>query len=254
MRGIHRIFLLGTMLAVAAGSCGAGTGALRILTTDISPLAFIKDGKLQGFCIDIVEHIQRRLGSVDAISLLPWARAYQMALTEENILLVCPKRTAERELKFHWVGPVLTSMTGLYVKTGTHPRLATLDGAREISSILVLRASYSYQDLSARGFHNLYEVNNADGMLRMLMAERAPAMMLERQAMEVALQEAGVERQAVTAIFELPSPTSNLAFSRDVPASTVRQWQAAFDAMKKDGSYARLVDKWFPPAAPMRRR
>jgi polar amino acid transport system substrate-binding protein len=88
----------------------------------------------------------------------------------------------------------------------------------------------------------------------MLMANRAPAMIVERPQLEAVLREVGVDRQAISAIFEMQSPTGNLAFSHDVPAQTVRQWQVAFDAMKGDGSYSKLYDKWFPAIGDGRRR
>lgn len=243
MRYIGRVLLSGTLLAAA---CGADAQPLRILTTEVPPLAFVKDGKLQGFCVDVVQEIQRRLGQSAIITSLPWARAYAKAQSEPGIVLVCPKRTAEREDMFQWVGPLTSSQTGLYAKAGTQTKLASLDAAKALSSILVVRASYSYQELSANGFQNLYEVNDAISAVRMLMANRAPAMMLERQQMEAMLAEAGIDRQALSAIFEMQSPTSNLAFSRDVPAPTIRQWRAAFDAMKRDGSLGKFYEKWFP--------
>jgi polar amino acid transport system substrate-binding protein len=217
-------------------------------------MAFVKDGKLHGFCVEVVQDIQRRLGESSPITVLPWARAYHKAQTEPGIMLVCPKRTAEREDKFRWVGPLLTLQTGIYVKAGTHAKLVSLDDAKGLSKILVVRASYSYQDLTARGFQNLYEVNDGVSMVRMLMANRAAAIMVERELLEAALNDVGVDRQALSAIFEMQSPTSNLAFTHDVPAQTVRRWQAAFDAMKRDGSYSKLYDKWFPAPGHGQRR
>lgn len=251
MRGIRLIFLFSALQA-AAGMVRAQP--LRILTTEVPPMAFVKEGKLQGFCVDIVADIQRRLGVSDDIAVLPWARAYHKAQTEPSTMLVCPKRSAEREKMFQWVGPLLASRTGIYVKAGTHANMATLAEAKGLSSILVARASYSYQDLAAAGFRNLHEVNDGVSMVRMLMADRAPAMMVERQGLDAVLIDAGVPRQALSSIFEMQSPTSNLAFSLDVPQQTVKQWQAAFEAMKSDGTHRKLRDKWFPAPVPVPRR
>jgi polar amino acid transport system substrate-binding protein len=241
MRSIDRRFVAGALFAAAGVVCATD---LQILTTEVPPMAFMKDGKLQGFCIEIVADIQRRLGKSDAITLLPWARAYQMALHEPNTMLICPKRTAEREHRFRWVGPLLSSQTAIYAQAGGQGKLASLEAAKALSSLLVLRASYSYQDLTGMGFRNLYEVNDPAGMVRMLMASRAPAMMMERQLLDVVLKDLGADPKVIVPIYEIQSPSSNLAFSTDVPQQTVNQWQAAFDAMKKDGSYGLLYDKW----------
>lgn len=246
MRHILCIFLVGAWLA-ATGVAEAQT--LQLLTTAVPPMAFVKDGKLQGFCVEIVEQLQRSLGVSASITTMPWARAYQKAQTEPNTMLICPKRSAERERMFQWVGPLLSTHTGIYVKTRALAKLASLDQAKRISNILVVRASYTYQDLAGQGFHNLYEVNDAASMLRMLMADRAPAMMLEGQELDAVLNAAGISPGAVSSIFEMQSPSSNLAFSKDVSPQTVRRWQVALDAMKQDGRYGKVRDKWFPPTA-----
>jgi polar amino acid transport system substrate-binding protein len=243
MRKVLGCLVLGVGLAFT-GLVRAQT--LQVLTTEVPPMAFVKDGKLQGFCVDIVEEIQHRLGRSFPIAVMPWARAYHRAQSEPNTLLVCPKRTAEREQQFQWLGPLLSTSTGLYAKAGAIAKLRTLEQAKQLSSILVVRASYSSQDLAADGFHNLYEVNDATSMVRMLMADRASAMMLERQELERVLKAEGLAPQTFSPVFELLSPTTNLAFSRDVPRQTVRQWRRAFEAMKQDGTYGKLREKWFP--------
>jgi polar amino acid transport system substrate-binding protein len=164
-----------------------------------------------------------------------------------------PKRSSEREKQFHWVGPLLSSHTNIYVKAGSPLRVRTLDDAKALSSILVLRASYSFQDLSSKGFKNLYEVNDAPSMVRMLMADRAPAMILESTLLGAVRREAGAKQDEIASVYELHTPTSNLAFSRAVPQQTVKQWQAAFDALKDDGSYTKLYEKWFGPSQVDRR-
>jgi polar amino acid transport system substrate-binding protein len=94
MRKVHGLFLLGAWLAFA----GMGEAqTLQLLTTEVPPMAFVRDGKLQGFCVDIVGEIQHRLGLSFPITVMPWARAYHRAQAEPNTVLVCPKRTAERE-------------------------------------------------------------------------------------------------------------------------------------------------------------
>ncbi|MDZ7666513.1 MAG: hypothetical protein U5K27_14535 [Desulfotignum sp.] len=60
---------------------------LTILTENLPPLNFIKDDVLIGPAVDIVTEIQRRLGNHDQIQVYPWARAYNMASEEENIVL-----------------------------------------------------------------------------------------------------------------------------------------------------------------------
>lgn len=244
-----RAFLLAFTLLL---SCAAGAAPLRLLTTEVPPLAFVKDGKPTGFCIDLVTAIQRRLGEVGPIEVLPWARAFHVASTARGAVLVCPKRTAEREHVFQWVGPVLNASTYLYAKAATPHAPHTLDDARKLPSVLVIRESYAHRGLMAEGFQNLSLVNDANAMLQMLLADRAPAMVLETVQFDVVMRE---ERAppAIVPLVKLQSLPTYLAFSADVPAAVVARWQGTLDAMKKDGSFARIHDAWFaapPPAIP----
>lgn len=232
----------------------AYTAPLRLLTTDVQPLAFINNGKLGGFCVEIVEEIQRRLGEPAPMKMLPWARAYALAQTAPHTLLVCPKRTPEREKLFQWVGPLFKADTYLYTKAGMRTPLHTLADLKQLPNLLVIRDSYAFHYLSAKGFENLYVVNNASGMLQMLVADRASAMVLETLQFDFVVHEDGAPHAAIVPVMKLQSVSSNLAFSRDVPGKVVAQWQAEFDAMKRDGTYRKIYDKWFPAPAPATRK
>ena len=246
-----RICSLILLLAFAAAARAA---PLRLLTTDVQPLAFVVKGKLTGFCVEIVEEIQRRLGEPAAMEVLPWARAYALAQTSQNTLLVCPKRTREREALFQWVGPLLMADTYLYAKAGMATPLHSLADIKKLPNLLVIRESYAFHYLSSKGFENLYLVNNASGMLQMLAANRAPAMVLETVQFDFVMCESGAPKIAIVPLMKLQSVSSNLAFSRDVPVRVVAQWQATFDAMTHDGTYRTIYEKWFPSAAVHQRR
>ena len=57
---------------------------LTILTENLPPLNYLKNGKLVGSSVEIVQEIQKRLGSQEPIQVYPWARAYQMALEKKE--------------------------------------------------------------------------------------------------------------------------------------------------------------------------
>ncbi len=60
---------------------------LTILTENLPPLNYVKDGVLVGPSVEIVKEIQKRIGSHEQIKVFPWARAYSLALEEENVVL-----------------------------------------------------------------------------------------------------------------------------------------------------------------------
>jgi len=73
---------------------------LTILTENLPPLNYVENGTLVGPSVEIVKEIQKRVGSQEQIQVYPWARAYKMALEDENVILFGMTYTKVREDKF----------------------------------------------------------------------------------------------------------------------------------------------------------
>jgi polar amino acid transport system substrate-binding protein len=73
---------------------------LTILTENLPPLNYLKENVLVGPSVEIVKEIQRKVGSHEQIKVYPWARAYKMALEEENVVLFSMTYTEDRYDKF----------------------------------------------------------------------------------------------------------------------------------------------------------
>ena len=70
---------------------------LTILTENLPPLNYLEGGVLVGPSVDIVREIQKRVESHEQIKVYPWARAYKMALEDENVILFGMTHTNVRE-------------------------------------------------------------------------------------------------------------------------------------------------------------
>lgn len=234
-------------LLLTALLCGTAQGqALQIVGTDVPPLIYQHQGRVQGFCVDLVQALQQRLKDDAPIQLLPWPRVIAMAQASADVLLVCPKRTREREDRFLWVGPLHTSRTFFYVRADSPVRLRSLEQARTLSGVLLPRASYSYEWLQAQGFDNLKPIGGTGiNPLRMLMAGREPALVLEDTQLQALLDEAELPAHSVRPAYLALVTDGYLAFSTATAATRVRAWQQQLDQMKRDGSYEALHQRWF---------
>lgn len=201
--------LLGFSLAWGALAQAEG---LRLLTTDVPPQAFIREGRVTGFCVEVVRAIQARLGDETAIELLPWTRAYQIGLESPDVVLICPKRTAEREALFKWVGPLLESRTSFYALRGSGIRLATLEEARQATGVLLPRTFYSHTLLTREGFTNLLVSETPLTAMRMLLAGRAPLLAIDEMQVPELLRRAGARPDAVRRVYRVAPARSYLAF------------------------------------------
>ena len=141
--------------AVMATANPARSVELTVLTENLPPLNFVRDGQLVGPSVEIVEEIQKRVGITETIYVYPWARAYKRALQEENIVLFSMTHTADRQDKFKWVGPLATKRDILVARKGSGIIIDTLDDARAVERLGTLRDDSREQFLKINGFKNL---------------------------------------------------------------------------------------------------
>ncbi|MGD8344854.1 MAG: transporter substrate-binding domain-containing protein, partial [Desulfobacterales bacterium] len=100
---MKKLLLLAASMLLLTGQ-SVRSADLTILTENLPPLNYVDDGVLVGPSVEIVREIQRRVGSEEEIQVYPWARAYKMALENENVILFGMTYTKVRHDKFKWVG------------------------------------------------------------------------------------------------------------------------------------------------------
>lgn len=219
---------------------------LRLLTEEYPPLSFMHDGRLDGLAVEIVDEVQRRVGSQASVQVLPWARAYQIALYEPDVGLFSTARTPERENLFRWVGPLFIGKTSLYARRGSGLQLHTLADAAAVDAVIVPREDYKQQLLKAAGLTNLQLVNTHEQMVRMLLMGRGTLMAANNLALPALLAGANASMKDVEALLTFQETAAYIAFSPGTAEDTVRRWQAALDAMRADGTLARIQARWVP--------
>lgn len=236
---------MGYLVSLTLGWVLAAQAAeLRILTTEVPPLAFTRDGQVTGFCVEVVKEIQQRLGDNTPIEVMPWARAYEIGLNAPNVVLICPKRTAEREALFKWVGPLLESRTSFYARAGAGIHLSSLDEAKQAPGILIPRAFYSHTYLKGEGFTNLVAAETSLTAMLMLLAGRHPLLAIDEVQVPNLLTRAHADERAVERVFRAAPAISYLSFSQALPDELVKRWQTELERMKGDGSFTRLQKAW----------
>jgi polar amino acid transport system substrate-binding protein len=68
--------------------------------------------------------------------------------------------------------------------------------------------------------------------------------------MPAALAQAGVSPDDVRSAFTLSTDLIYIAFSQGTPPALVARWQEELNAMKRDGTFARIYARWFPAEVP----
>jgi len=236
--------LLQLVVVMLLSPCLVHAASLRILTEDLPPLNYVRDGALLGPSVEMVMEIQRRIGSTEEIKVYPWARAYQIALEEENVVLFGVSHTPPRESKFKWVGPLATKRDILVARKGSKLAINSLEDAKQVGRIGVLRDDTKEEFLEAHGFTNLEPVSDERKNAQKLVLGRIDLWVFKKPGLKTVCDLAGVDYEAVEEVFHLRETKVDIAFSLRTPDPVVAQWRAAFAAMVADGTVEAIRRKW----------
>jgi len=219
---------------------------LRLLAAELPPYTYQvpsvsvseQPGPGRGVIHALVEELARRAGHSGRIEYMPWYRAQDIAQSEPNVGILALTRTPERESRYRWLLRLLSDDLVLVGSPGVD--VSDLAKVRE-RPVGVLQRSGAEALLRGLGFARLSpqpeEWMNAKGLKeRRIDAWVAPRLMVIHAVREVrgnldALQFGQIVR---------PSDLY-LAASRDLSDEQARRWQAAFESMRADGSYERIV-------------
>jgi polar amino acid transport system substrate-binding protein len=194
--------------------------------------------------VEIVKEIQRRVGSHAPIQVYPWARAYKIALEEENVVLFGTTHTRARDSIFKWVGPLATKRDILVGRKGSVSRIDSLEDAKKVGRIGTLRDDTRERLLKSEGFTNLEPVSDELLNAQKLAIGRIDLWAYKIPGLRTVCDLAGVDHDKFEEVFHLREINVSIAFSRRTADSIVEQWQRAFDAMQADGTLLQIRKKW----------
>lgn len=120
-----------TLLAISR-LCAGATNELTFTTEESPPYNMLVDGKVVGIATEKVIELMSRAKQPYKIEMLPWARAYLLAMNTPQTCVFSTTRTPEREGKFKWVGPLAYNSWVLYGLADRNIHLSSLEDARSL--------------------------------------------------------------------------------------------------------------------------
>jgi len=243
MNLICRIFLLGWLLAGSA----AGAAPLKIYGMDSSPVSFLNGARPDGYAVELARAIQQRLGTREAIEIVPWARANTLAVLGPGVMLLSIVRTPERERNLHFVGPIFNTRVTALARKGM-----PAEWQRKNIDLHQLRAGARRGSIfvslpRAQGYRVLDETNTSETAAKMLINRRFDLWFDAEELYPEALRLAGYRETEVEVAFRLDPVGVHFAFSSGTSPATIDAWERALREMKRDGSLLTIYRKWLPP-------
>ena len=221
--------------------------SLRFVTEEMPPFNFDNKGSADGFGSDLVRELLRRENLSAPISVLPWPRAYKIAQSEANVGIYCMIRSPEREKQFQWVGPIGDIDSRIYLTQDSALHLNTLNDAKAAKYVIVLREGYHAKTLEKLGFTNLIMVNSpSEGLRLLLISGDRSLLLIPTGTIQEAMRRNAAPPDAIKPALNVMQGQLYIGFSLDTEPAVVSRLQHTLDAMKADGSFAALYQKWFP--------
>lgn len=209
--------------------------------TEETSYSFLRDGKVGGIASEIAEQMLQRAGLSDyRMALYPWARAYDMALLQANVLIYPISRTPARERQFKWVGEMARITPQLYkLRSERSVHVQTLDDARNYT-MGVIRDDVRQAYLQSRGFTRMaVSASNAENFRKLLVHQVQLIALPEREVRQQCAQ-AGIDFAELESVYQLDEMTDGVyyAYSLATPDEVVQRSRAAFEQLKAEGRLA----------------
>lgn len=247
MRRLTERRLLRTLSAVLLGLYWQAAGAESIETvTEDSSYSYMQDGKVSGAASRIVEAVLKQAGLSDYhMAIYPWARAYDRALREPNVIIYPILRSQDREQLFKWVGRLDWTVPVLYKLRATPPlRIAVLQDAIAYR-VGVLRDDYREKYLHDQGFTRLVvAASNQENFNRLLNSQVQLVAMPERDARKFCA-DAHVPFETLEKAYAMDDLSREIyiAFSRSTSDDVVERVRAAYEQLQSAGTIQRLLQE-----------
>jgi len=165
--------------------------------------------------------------------------------TGKDLALFNVYMTAARKPRFKWVGPLQKETVYLYGLENTQV-ITDFDSAMLVPGICVVYGNNHHTLLRKRRFPNIRTAGTYTECFELLKEGKVQLTATSDTTLPYLLKIAGIEKER---IHKVPPPLmqSNgfIAFSRNIPDTTIAKWQAAFDALVDSGRYQSLCDLYF---------
>lgn len=221
--------------------------SIRVVT-ETTAYSYMKEGKVAGPATEVVELSLKKAGIVDySINIYPWARSYDLALKEANVLIYLIARTPSRETDFKWVGELSRPQCFLLkLKERTDIKANKLEDTKHYS-IGVVRDDVRHQYLQKQKLTNLSISSQQSDSFRQLVNHQLDLIVLFDADMPRLCQQQSFDCNKLEKLFLLNELSNGIymAFSKQTPDSLVKQTQDAFEKLKAEGLVKKIMER--PP-------
>ncbi|BDU50662.1 substrate-binding periplasmic protein [Haliovirga abyssi] len=222
-----------------------------VVTENFPPYNYEENGGVKGISTEILKEILKKADINYKIKVYPWARAYNMAETQKNILIYSILHTKKRENKFKWGGELIKTQSSLIkLKSRKDIVVKKLEDAKKYQ-IGVRLEDAGHQYLKSKKFKK-FEYTNKGGLnILKLYYSRIDLMLYDVSSFKYwVLKKYGKKYNFSINDFEIAYTIDDLsvglefAFSKKTDDKIVEKCKKAFKEIKENGIYEKILKKY----------
>ncbi|WP_417782891.1 substrate-binding periplasmic protein [Terasakiella pusilla] len=239
--------ILWCVLMFCVSTAGAQDQTMTIFTEEWAPYNYVEDGELKGISVEIVRKLMDDVGVTANFIILPSMRSIAGFGKTPDSMFISLFRTEEREDKYHWVGPIVSSSVYFYKRADSSLKINTLEDAKGVNRVASRYAGLVHTLLRQNGFTNLEDTaKNGREVYRKLLAGRSDLGISDSPiGVKYILQQLGLPMTALTQTsVKILDMDLYIAVHKSVSPQEVKKWQAVLDRMKASGRYDQIIKKY----------
>ncbi len=211
---------------------------IKVVTEYLEPYQVKNsDGSLGGYSTEVIHALFKELNITADIHVMPWARAYEVAKQQKNVLIYSIAHTPARDEIFQWIGSLTEERLYFWgLKTKFEQ---TIDDIEQLKDYKVAASRYSNvaQYLIDNKFYNIYQLIKEDQNMLMLYNNRVDLIVATELTVRQRAQKLGLNFEDMLKIKEVQELNNDLsiALSLKTAPEIVTVFQTAYQQLLKKG-------------------
>ncbi len=241
---IKGLFLAATSVLIPSFTVASELDQLDFITEFYPPYNFKQDGEVKGIAVDLLLAATEKSSSslsAEKIKVIPWPRAYKMAILGPKVVLFSTTRTDEREQKFNWVGPIMPTRIVLLAKKSNS---IVINSPNDISKYVVgaIPNDIGDQLVKKTGIKSssITHIATAESLAKMLAVGRIKLWAYEENVARWVIKQAGLDNNDFESVYTLKDSDLYYAFSKDIDKETQDALQKSIDEVKASGEFDKI--------------
>lgn len=237
MRDLTSPVVLAIASALLASAPAAAQSTLYV--DNLAPFSYRENGVLKGVLYDMVRDLAARVGNQGEIQSVPPRRELVLVASSTDALGTMG-RLPENEASYTWLCDLIDDRIVLVSSAASSVDIASVEAAKNLRVGVILGGPADGL-LRRLGFGHVEPTATAENNARKLMLGRIDAVAAAWNVARYGQLLSGGDVRQLRAGAVLQPLSIYLAGPRSLPPRVAGQWRAACDAMRKDGSYARIL-------------